>query len=130
MSGVEKLQSNLSALDETDLEQISGGADMGDMMNFNLMKQMINSFFNVFGDDIKSLEDQLKYSEVMKTLDTYDNKNFPFTYRCEAFARSWNKNNKSDFMTPEMAGAILGMDDRLVRAKIANLSEEELKKLF
>ena len=127
MNNVEKVQPHISALEDTDLEQISGGMDLNDVTEFRLNQTAFNALLGLFKNDINSLEDQIRYADVINTLETYDRSSKPWSEKCRRLAASWNKGNKCNIMTPEIAGAGLQIKDPISRAKFFSLSPDKMQ---
>lgn len=124
---MEKISPPVQALEDNDLEQVSGGA-ISPMDAMSIANSSYNQFSQlataIFGPLVALAQDELefqkKYGPTMRALESYDRSNDENKF--SFFAESWNKKHPDQgYMSPELARLILNISDPRIRAMIALL---------
>lgn len=124
---MEKISPPVQAIENNDLEQVSGGAiSPMDAMNIasssysqfsQLTSTVLDPLVGIAKDEI---EFNKKYGPTIEVLASYDRSNDKNKF--SFFAQSWNKKHPDQgYMSAELAKRILGVSDQQIRAVIALL---------
>ena len=129
---MKEIPAPIEALDESKLEEISGGSNLygagefailsnqGQLLGQQLLAILAPLFINIIVEKINASNLKAQYADTMSTLSTYDKSTASMEQKSTFFAQSWTNHHPGETMTPEIAELILGIKDPLGRAIIAS----------
>ena len=122
-----KTQLPIAPLDEIDLDEVSGGANILDLYKdginvYSLITSQAQAALAPFASDLKTLESEIRYKNILATLAKYDSSKLSIGQKADFLSNSWNQRHQGQYMSPEMAQLILSMENKYDRAAIMSLS--------
>lgn len=122
---MENSQKNLAPIEpmnDVSLDQVSGGNPLEGYQQgvgiYSTVSNTVNALLAPFADDLKNFEDSERYRKVIETLRTYKPQEGITINKCNHLANSWNNKHPGQYMSPDLAGLILGIKDEKVQAAI------------
>ncbi|MBR2735376.1 MAG: hypothetical protein IKE05_04205 [Clostridia bacterium] len=121
---MEELSPQVKALNNDQLEQVSGGMELTDaMQTIAMFLPQCQALGAQLGAALSPLLDEIafekKYGKAMTVLDSYNNSELDIEVRASKYAASWNSKHPNDFMPDEVALAILSIENPCTQAVVA-----------
>ena len=125
---MEKISPPVQAIEDDDLEQVSGGAmspmEITNLANlaYSQFNQLANSVLSPWVDSISETAFKIKYRKPLEVLATYNNSTSED--KASIYAQSWNKKHPDQAaMSDELAEVILSIPDAGAQVAIACLPD-------
>lgn len=122
----EQIKMPVEALDDSMLEEVSGGFNIPEgistgLSGYNTFSSLAGAVLAPFADEIESAANKIRYKKVLPVLATYDTSLLEDDVLAANFADSWNANHPNGgTMTAGIAACIIALKDYpYARAEIA-----------